>query len=159
MNIQLSVLNQRDFDKFLLAKRGAVQMGVIGVIGTTAININRDAKEKAPVDTGGTRARIQIASFDGGLVVEVYVAQASAKYVEEGTGPAVGHAPYQPPASALMGWVKRHGMPPGTEFAIARAIKARGTKPRPFFYPAVERNAAGYQDRISAAIEKALKGK
>ncbi len=52
-----------------------------------------------------------------------------AVWVEGGRRP--GARP--PPASALSGWVRRAGLPPGAAFAVARAIGRRGIRGRWMF--------------------------
>lgn len=52
-----------------------------------------------------------------------------------------GRAPGKawPPPGALLGWLRRHGIPPQAEFAIRRKIGLEGTDPHPFLTTALQR--------------------
>lgn len=72
------------------------------------------------------------------------------KYVEQGTGPAVGHDKYLPPEGALQTWVQRLlGGDLETEKAVRWHIYHYGTKPQKFMEPA--------KDYASKYIAEALK--
>lgn len=157
MNVSLQIKNIEAIKRAIEQKADKVLRNCAAEIGTTALAIQKDAKLKAPSDTGMTRAKIQVASFQQGLVSEVYVAQESAIFIEKGTGPAVGNPPFMPPSDALAGWCKRHGLA-GKEFIIARAIGRRGLKPRPFFYPAAEHHLANFPERMEKAIQDGFNG-
>lgn len=63
---------------------------------------------------------------------------------------------------AIEQWLrKKFGLPLGKElqqraFFIARAIHKRGTKPHPFFQPAVEKNEQAVADAIAQEINKEI---
>lgn len=50
-----------------------------------------------------------------------------------------GSRPHFPPVAALLGWVRRHGMPPGAAYAIAQKIGRDGAPPHPFLTTALRR--------------------
>lgn len=50
-----------------------------------------------------------------------------------------GSRPHFPPVAPLLGWVRRHGMPPGAAYAIQQKIGAVGTKAHPFLATAIRR--------------------
>ena len=98
-----------------------------------------------------------------------------ARYVEEGTGPAAGHARYYPNPDALLEvlraspssrgykWAKKGSRKRGGQDvelwlrsrAWAMAIYARGTRPHPFMRPALEEN----RDRCAELVRReALNG-
>jgi hypothetical protein len=139
-----------------------IQRAVSDAILQTAFNIQREAKMRAPVDTGRLRSSIivypirgflgapDLDLFRGGRVVGARVV-AHAHYslfVETGRHPGK-----MPPPDALAGWARRHGLA-GLEFVIARAIGRRGIRPRPFFGPAVYWEAAGLTPRIERELLK-----
>lgn len=78
-----------------------------------------------------------------------------AAYVEYGRGPTT-KAGQIPLRTALKAWVHRKlGVPYGKEldaaaFLIARKIHRKGTKPQPFFVPAVKR----FEDKIAEIVNK-----
>ena len=63
---------------------------------------------------------------------------------------------------AIEQWLrKKFGMAEGKElksraFLISRAIHKRGTKPHPFFAPAVEKNKASIENAISESVKEIL---
>lgn len=130
----------------------------------SAALLEREAKLRAPVDTGGLRSRITHA-VDGAPVplwgkmgTNVFYAP----YMEFGTGTmAEGKGGkggrHQPPSGALDLWARRHGIPSG--FLVARAIGRRGgLKPRRYLRGALEGNLGkiqGFFNACARAIEAA----
>lgn len=100
----------------------------------SAFEVEKEAKKRAPVDTGLLRSSITT-SIDFRPVptfASVGTNVHYAPYMEFGTGllaegePAKGGRHY-PPASALDRWATRHGFPEeGGGFLVARAIGRRG---------------------------------
>lgn len=113
----------------------------------TAHRIAADAKQRAPKDVGFLAASIDVTQEENGLAAVIYSSAAYAPYVEFGT------RPHHPPPSALAGWARRHGMP-GAEFAIARKIAERGTKPQPFLFPAYEEHRNEYVKAMKEALRE-----
>lgn len=108
--------------------------------------IESAAKDKAPVDTGRMRAAIETKVSNGGFTYEVYPTVNYAPAIEFGT------RPHFPPPSALAGWARRHGMS-GKEYLIARAISRKGTKKRPFLFPAYEAEKDNFINGIKAIVK------
>lgn len=109
-----------------------------------------EAIQAAPKSLGDmARAIHSSASMDGAILrVRLVCPSPYAKYIEEGTGPAVGHQKYMPPPGALALWVKRTLAPPAPKGDQEAALKAvenavrwkiymKGTKPQPFMRPAL----------------------
>ncbi len=92
------------------------------------------SKKLVPVDMGVLRAsgfvRAPAATAAGVEVVLGYggAAHGYALYVHEGTGPAVGRPAFMPPPSAVLPWMRRHGIPERAAWAVARAIGRRGLR-------------------------------
>lgn len=105
--------------------------------------------------------------------------RASVKYaawVEEGTGPAAGHARYYPDPDALLAvlrhsprsrgykWARKGSKKRGTQDvelwlrsrAWAMSIYARGTRPHPFMAPAAERSEARVREVIGAWVGQGI---
>jgi hypothetical protein len=123
---------------------GRVRQRIGTELERAARNIEREAKQAAPVDTGDHRARIHVrhpAPFE-----QEVVAPASA-YLE------FGSAPHHPPIEPLKAWAKRHGMDEGVAYAIQAKIAREGTPPRPFMVPAAEREAP----RLRRALERVMR--
>lgn len=128
----------------------AVRTEVANAVKSSAVAIESGAKVRCTVDTGNLRANIHH-SIDPkdplvGKIAAVKVEYAS--YVEFGT------RPHFPPPEALKKWAAAHGMP-GGEYAIARAIARRGTKARPYLYPAYEEEIPRFRKRVEVAIKRA----
>jgi HK97 gp10 family phage protein len=69
-----------------------------------------------------------------------------------------------PPVEYLIQWVRKKLRLPEKEarsrgWAMARSIARKGTKPHPFFTPAVEKNKKAVTDAIQEAIRKDIDGK
>ncbi len=79
------------------------------------------------------------------------------KYIETGTGPAVGHSKYLPPEGALQTWVLRIlGGDETVEKAIRWHIYHYGTKPQPFMKPAKEYASGIALDILKNALHEAV---
>ena len=126
-------------------------------MGESALSMQKGAKENVvslgAVDTGGggLLGSIHIRPDLARLQIAVGTEKAHAKYVHDGAGPAVGHAPFFPPGPALEPWAARHGMA-GAGWAIARSIFKRGFKPRPFLQYAADDEADKYLARMAKAL-------
>lgn len=107
------------------------QPAVAELITDATLLGQRTAREGAPRDTAAL-AR-SILAEPKPLLGRVYTTLAYARPMEEGRRP--GSRP--PPPQALHGWLRRHGIPTGAAWVIARAIGRRGIKGR-FFMKAAE---------------------
>lgn len=145
--IELKVEGLEKFERRLKSTTLQRRQGVRRVVAGTAMGIQSDAKEDAPVDTGILRASIMAVPYNEGLSAEVFVNAEYGRDVEEGTGP------HFPPIEALEQWGKRKGLDLGAVYAIARHIAKSGTNAQPYFGPAVEKWARGYSIRVKAALQ------
>jgi hypothetical protein len=117
-------------------------------VAESAINIHRNVVRSAPVDTGILRGSYKW-EFEPGsnrLTGVVYSDSKYAPYVEFGT------RPHWPPIAPLEDWARRHGMPPGSGFLIARAISIRGTRPQPHLFPAAEAERRNFVSAVSRQL-------
>lgn len=128
-----------------------------------------DARKKAPA-LFGTLAQSILAVREEALQRTVRAGLRYARYVEEGTGPAAGHARYYPnpdalldvlrasPASRGYKWAKKGSRKRGTQEvelwlrsrAWAMSIFVHGTKPHPFMVPALQEN----RDRCAELVKR-----
>lgn len=109
--------------------------------------VEREAKERAVVDTGRLRSSITTRVETWRAIVGTNVRYAP--FVEFGT------RPHFPPPAALQPWARRHGL--RLAWALARAIARRGTKPHPFMRPAFEALRGRLRDlleRLAADIAR-----
>ena len=111
--------------------------------------VESEAKQRAPVDTGHLQGSIQ--PRVSGTQVSIGTPVKYAPYVEFGT------RPHYPPPNALQPWARRHGFGPRGHFMLAAIIAKRGTKPHPFLIPGYEaaRGAIdGYVEELARDIER-----
>ena len=121
-------------------------------VAETAINVQADAKRRAPVDTGALRSSIAI-RVRGAYSAEVYTDKLYAAAVEYGR--SAGSA--MPPTGALDGWLRRKGIDPNASFAVRRSIGEQGVPPRPFMLPAFEGEKGPFKKRMRDALLTATK--
>lgn len=99
-----------------------------------------------------------VADIDGGVKVGFYAHYAA--IVEQGR-----RAGRRPPMMPIFDWVHKRGFVTGRNkmsrersaaFLIARAIGRRGTRPQPYFYPAVDKYKPKLKSVMADALETAL---
>jgi hypothetical protein len=61
-----------------------------------------------------------------------------------------------PPSGALLGWMRRHGIPADREYVIRQRIAARGIAARPYLVPALTDNEPAMQREFDLAADRAL---
>lgn len=117
---------------------------MVRVMRDATLIIAADAKRNVPVDTGRLKSSIhpeirrdRVLQGVVGSVVKY------APYVETGT------RPHMPPPAALQTWARRHG---ANAWAVALAIRARGTKAHRYLQRAVEANRARIFRMFDAAV-------
>jgi len=113
----------------------------------SAYVVEGQAKRNAPVDTGRLRASITNAVDTSDLprFATVGTNVIYARAVHEGRRP--GSQP--PTAGGIALWARRHGNI--NPYAVARSIKRRGIKPRPFLRTAFEENLGRIRGFFQAA--------
>ncbi|MEW5763584.1 MAG: hypothetical protein AB1824_01295 [Acidobacteriota bacterium] len=155
----------------LLARfRDALSRRAFAAVDRVALDMERVAIEKAPKSLGQLQGRIHGKADQEGDVIRATLRCDSpyGRYVEEGTGPAVGHDRYMPPPGALRLWVQRTVRPASTnadaeatltavENAIRWKIYMKGTRPQPFIAPAAEQGRKAFRAALVGAVRQAVK--
>ena len=119
-------------------------------LGRSAEKIASDARRNAPANTGSLRGSIK-AQMRGIAKWRVLVNSEYGLYVPEGTDP---HFPLWQESTALADWANDKGIPP---FLVAKSIAEHGTDAQPFLKDAVEENENYINNRVSAALDRAIK--
>lgn len=119
-------------------------------LGRSAEKIASDARRNAPANTGSLRGSIK-AQMRGIASWRVLVNSEYGLYVHEGTDP---HFPPWQENTALADWANDKGIPP---FLVAKSIAEHGTEAQPFLKDAVEENENYINNRVSAALDRAIK--
>ena len=169
MSLKITKSSQAVIFKKLMLMSGVIKRNVREVVLDSSKAIQKDARSRAPSDTGRLRRSIQFRKHNEGLTGVVYTRTTSAggrsgvsyaHLVEWGSGSfynpvAVGRrgggGPYRPPAGGLLGaWAKRKGLP---AFPVARGLGLRGgVKGRPFLFPAFQ----GERPRFTRNLKRAI---
>jgi hypothetical protein len=121
----------------------------VAMVRSTA-QVQHDAQVAVAVDTGNLRRSIT-------TTVTPYVGRVGTnllygRVVEEGRRPGAA----MPPAGALLGWMRRHGMDARNEYALRLRISRRGIKARPYLKPALEQNRAAINKEFDLALKRVL---
>lgn len=119
-------------------------------LGRSAEKVASDARRNAPANTGSLRGSIK-AQMRGIAKWRVLVNSEYGLYVHEGTDP---HFPPWQENTALAEWANDKGIPP---FLVAKSIAEHGTEAQPFLRDAVDENENYFNNRVSAALDRAIK--
>ncbi len=132
-----------------LKKLTGIPRGVmVMVVAKYAVKIQGAARRLVKVDQGFTRSSVLTEFMNKGLTAGIGTGQATGRYLEDGT------RPHWAPKGALLGWVRRHGMPDSAEYLVRRAIARRGTRARPWLRPAWDQWAPGYVQEAREEMQK-----
>ena len=149
------------------ALKASIAQKVLAFADRTALVMEAGAIEAAPKGASAPGLRNQIhgqATLEGDVVrVRLVCTSPYGKYVEEGTGPAVGHKKYMPPPDVLRQWAQRKlGISDQEELdkavsAIRWKIYMKGTEPKPFLHPAWAKGRKGWKRGVQGAVLQAIK--
>lgn len=156
---ELFINMQRTMDGTLQAAMRGIEKAALSIIADAKDNL----KGNHSVVTGQLRAsgRVQRVEGDEQALDAGFFSQDTtggyASFVEYGR-----RAGKMPPVQYIIQWVrKKFQMDEKTAkargWAIARKIAKKGTKPHPFFAPAVEKNKGEVEAAIKTAYEQAIK--
>lgn len=150
----------RGFDKAGKDVKAAAMTGLkeaaMDIIADAKMNLRRNRS----VVTGLLRAsgkvqKVNDETLDAGFFDTLNRQSGYAVYVEYGR-----RAGKMPPPDEMAQWAYKkfqlhdRAVARGLGWAIARSIALKGTKPHPFFAPAVQKNRRRILDTLSKAIEK-----
>lgn len=160
-NINGTVKGAAELARKLKKLTGLPRLMMIPLVAKYALKIQGAARKAVKVDQGFTRGSILTTFSGGALTAEIGSTQKTAVWIEQGTGPAAGHAKYFPPPDALLPWMSRHGITPkkgetqmGIAWMIARSIYNKGTKPSPFLGPAFDEYAPQFVEAAKLELGK-----
>ena len=112
-----------------------------------------DSAQRETAQKIAARARLLAPTFDGHLKGSIHAEGTEAVAGADYAAPVeYGAAPHMPPVEAVTAWALAHGMRP---WALALAIRRRGTRAHPFMRPAAEAERPGYIERVDAALMEA----
>lgn len=118
------------------------QQTVRDIVNESALNIQNNAKRRAPVDTGNLRARIVMEpQSQQPYVVRVGTNVQYAEAVEFGTGPRI----ITPTNKKALFWK-------GAKHPV-KAVKHPGTKAKPFLFPSWEEERPQFLKKIGEALK------
>jgi hypothetical protein len=150
--------------------RQAITRNMLREADGAALAMEGAAISKAPKSLGQLQGRIHGFVVQEGQTVRAKLTCDSpyGKYVEEGTGPAVGHGRYMPPKGALRLWVQRTLQPDAAagdeenaieavETAVRWKIYMKGTKPNPFLRPAYLAERKKWKARVTRAVRAGIR--
>lgn len=143
MPYKITVLNA---DEFKNLKSKLFKKPLRKLLSNASLIGERVAKSEAPKDTGSLVRDIR-ASVSS-LSAKVTLPRNLTYYhvMEEGRRPGAK----MPPPRELHGWMRRHGIPVGAAFVIARSIARRGIKGR-FF---MRQGAAAVNKKMPGLLRK-----
>jgi len=153
MKVRVAIYGQKDIKQALESASTKSIAGVKLQTKKSSFRIQRSAKSSVSVNIGHLRDTIDSLPINNWLGGKIGTNTDYAEYIEHGTGPAAGHQRYFPPPGSLIYWMKRKGIPENLEYVIRRSIFLKGTKPKPFLYPAFRAEKPQY----IIGLEKALK--
>ena len=121
-------------------------------ITRSVIQIEADAKRLVPTDTHTLQRSLthEVTSRGNDVTGRAGSNLVYAPVVEYGR--SAGAA--MPPPDALLGWMRRHGIDAAAAFAVARAIGRRGTRPRPYLKPALDKNRPAITREMTAVLKR-----
>ena len=118
-----------------------------------ARRIERQAKRRAPVRTGGGRRSIGVVSPLGGGSDHEIVSDLHMLVMDEGRKPRST----MPPVEPLELWGRRVLRQRGLGFVLARSIARKGIRPRRFFHAAIHRVTVVEKSRLDRDIGRLIR--
>ncbi len=121
-------------------------------ITRSVIQIEADAKRIVPTDTHTLQRSLthEVTVSGNDVTGRAGTNLVYAPVVE--LGRSAGDA--MPPPSALTGWLRRHGIDERYAFVVARNIARRGTRPRPYLKPALDKNRPAITREMTAVLKR-----
>lgn len=118
----------------------------------SVIQIEADANRLVPVDTHTLQRSIthEVTTSGADVTGRAGTNLVYAPVVEYGR--SAGAA--MPPPAALTGWMRRHGIDEKYAFVVAQSIARRGTRPKPYLKPALDKNRPAITREMAAVLQR-----
>ena len=139
-----------ELESFSLRKAKEVSQEVNAAALEVQDEAKRNLTDWGAINTGHLRNSIIAEMTADRMGAEVGADKATAPYapyVEFGT------KPHWPPSDAIRRWVLDHKMPETAVFPISLKIARHGTRARPFLYPAFNKVAKEFVQRLRRLFE------
>jgi HK97 gp10 family phage protein len=139
------------------ADKGLQELG-LEIVAEAKLNLNRNKTNTTGTLRASGKVQKDKDGVDAGFFSDSSSLEGYAAYVEYGRGPTQ-RAGTIPLRTTMKAWVhKKLGIPYGKEldratYLITRKIHRKGTKPQPFFVPAVKK----FEDKAVEIINKFIK--
>jgi hypothetical protein len=147
MAITVSITGAAEVQRAIRNLANLAPQKLKAAVEDSTVTIHGEARRNVTTDVGFLKNSIDFeVTTSSGITGEVRVGSSYGPYVEFGT------KPHFPPVAPLEEWARRHGMPPGTGYLIARKIAQTGTVAQPFLFPAAEAERNRFFDAIRAAL-------
>lgn len=150
--ISISVKTRAKIHTLALKDPQALDRALKTATRKSAVYVQGQARQEAPVDTGILRSRIKFDTVNGGHGARVYPNSNYAQWVHEGRSP--GKMPPWREGSNLARWAKRRGISP---YLVARSIARKGTKGDPFMARAFESSKQPVRRFYDREVSRALR--
>lgn len=146
VDVNLRDINKaiKDIGRFEHTKRQQVK----DTINEAALNVQKGAKKRAPVDTGRLRSSITMQPYNDGLTMQVGTKVHYAPYVEWGTGKFAEHPDYSGQPTPWVYPESKRGRKTG------EMVFTHGSKPHPFLFPAWEEERPKFMKAMREALRK-----
>jgi len=145
-----------DFGKFkttpLKKAPETIQRSMVGALKTTGVLLKAALTAASPRDTGALANAHAFAVDEKNLSLVVFNRKAHAVFVHEGRRAGAK----QPPTKALRSWVRRKLGNRGLAFIVARSIRQKGIKARPWFADTIKDKTSLVQNTLQAALDQAI---
>lgn len=128
--------------KFEHTKRQRVK----DAVNEAALNVQKGAKKRAPVDTGRLRSSIAIQPYNEGLTMQIGTKLHYAPYVEWGTGKFAAHPKYGGRQTPWIYPESKKGRKTG------EMVLTHGSKPQPFLFPAWDEERPAFIKAMRRAL-------
>jgi HK97 gp10 family phage protein len=148
--LSAKVTGEKDLQGMLQSIRRVLPEYAAKAVSAHAIAVQARAKQNISdipaVDTGRLRSSIKIQG--SGISARVGSDVNYAPSIEFGT------RPHFPPLEPIRQWCRRHQLPEGIAYVIARKIARNGTPAKPFLFPAFEAERPNFEHEIREAFSQ-----
>jgi HK97 gp10 family phage protein len=149
MRVEMDITGIRRAIRDISAFDASTRVKVKDIINESALNIQKDAKQRCPVDTGRLRSSITIQPVgNGGMTLRIGTKVFYAPYVEWGTGKFANHPTKSGRGTPWVYPASKGGRETG------EMVFTHGSKPHPFLFPAFEQEKPDFIRKIKEVLDK-----